>query len=194
MTNGLWQFLDICGKAITKLSITFILSLLFHSRMIWEVFGTRKYRTFYRCFLPNLRLALRFQRRRLKCEKLTDAGRQVMAKDHVAFGKAYLLTPPPLRGSLPRKSLIFRMDWVSCAGDINLPHTPFPPARSPPNKKIKYNKILTYILRSIFLEIPYLELPHWQKRREIRMVKVFNDIRLLICLTPLQVNWVMEIN
>ena len=26
-------------------------------------------------------------------------------------------------------------------------------------KKIKYNKILTYILRSIFLEIPHLELP-----------------------------------
>jgi len=32
-------------------------------------------------------LALRFQRRRLKCEKLTDDGRQVMAKAHVAFGK-----------------------------------------------------------------------------------------------------------
>jgi hypothetical protein len=33
-------------------------------------------------------LALRFQRRRLKCEKLTDDGRQVMAKAHIAFGKA----------------------------------------------------------------------------------------------------------
>ena len=36
-----------------------------------------------------------------------------------------------------------------------------------------------------------------EKRREIRMVKVnviFNDIRLLICLTPLQVNWFMLIN
>ena len=36
-----------------------------------------------------------------------------------------------------------------------------------------------------------------EKRREIRMVKVnviFNDIRLLICLTPLQVNWVVVIN
>jgi hypothetical protein len=32
-------------------------------------------------------LALRFQRRRLKCEKLMDDGRQVMAKAHVAFGK-----------------------------------------------------------------------------------------------------------
>ena len=59
------------------------------------------------------------------------------------------VNPPPFRGSLPRKNLISRMDWVSCAGDINLPNTPFPP----PNKKIKYNKILTYILRSIFLEI-----------------------------------------
>ena len=68
------------------------------------------------------------------------------------------VNPPPLRGSLPRKSLISPIDWVSCAGDINLPHTPFPPARSPPNKKIKYNKILTYILQSIFLEIPHLEL------------------------------------
>jgi hypothetical protein len=28
-----------------------------------------------------------FQRSRLKCEKLTDDGRQVMAKAHIAFGK-----------------------------------------------------------------------------------------------------------
>jgi hypothetical protein len=28
-----------------------------------------------------------FQRRRLKCEKLTDDGGQVMAKAHFAFGK-----------------------------------------------------------------------------------------------------------
>ena len=28
-----------------------------------------------------------FQRRRLKCEKLTDDGRQVMAKADIAFGK-----------------------------------------------------------------------------------------------------------
>jgi hypothetical protein len=32
-------------------------------------------------------LALWFQRRRLKCEKLTDDERQVMAKAHIAFGK-----------------------------------------------------------------------------------------------------------
>jgi hypothetical protein len=29
-----------------------------------------------------------FQRRRLKCEKLTDDGHQMMAKAHIAFGKA----------------------------------------------------------------------------------------------------------
>ena len=32
-------------------------------------------------------LALRFQRRRLKCKKLPDDGCQVMAKAHIAFGK-----------------------------------------------------------------------------------------------------------
>jgi hypothetical protein len=32
-------------------------------------------------------LAERFQRRRKKCEKLTDDGCQVMAKAHLAFGK-----------------------------------------------------------------------------------------------------------
>ena len=38
-------------------------------------------RTFHRCFLPIfVHLAERFQRRRLKCEKLTDDRRQVMAK------------------------------------------------------------------------------------------------------------------
>jgi hypothetical protein len=35
----------------------------------------------------SLHLAERFQRR-LKCKKLTDDGHQVMAKAHVAFGKA----------------------------------------------------------------------------------------------------------
>jgi hypothetical protein len=35
----------------------------------------------------SVHLAEGFQRRRLKCEKLTDDGRQVMAKYHVAFGK-----------------------------------------------------------------------------------------------------------
>ena len=32
-------------------------------------------------------LAKQFQWRRLKCEKLTDNGCQVMAKDHIIFGK-----------------------------------------------------------------------------------------------------------
>ena len=35
----------------------------------------------------SVHLAEGIQRRRLKCEKLTDDGRQVMAKAHIAFGK-----------------------------------------------------------------------------------------------------------
>ena len=35
----------------------------------------------------SVHVAEGFQRRRLKCEKLTDDGRQVMAKAHFAFGK-----------------------------------------------------------------------------------------------------------
>ena len=35
----------------------------------------------------SVHLAKGFQRRRLKCEKLTDNGRQVMAKAHIAFSK-----------------------------------------------------------------------------------------------------------
>ena len=35
----------------------------------------------------SVHLAEGFQRRRLKCEKLTDAGRQVIAKAHIAFGR-----------------------------------------------------------------------------------------------------------
>ena len=33
----------------------------------------------------SVHLAIGFQRRRLKCEKLTDDGRQVMAKAHIAL-------------------------------------------------------------------------------------------------------------
>jgi hypothetical protein len=35
----------------------------------------------------SVHLAEGFQRRRLKCETLTNDGRQVMAKAHIAFGK-----------------------------------------------------------------------------------------------------------
>jgi hypothetical protein len=35
----------------------------------------------------SVHLAEGFQRRRLKCEKLTDNGCQVMAKAHIAFSK-----------------------------------------------------------------------------------------------------------
>ena len=37
-----------------------------------------------------------FQRRRLKCEKLTDDRRQVMAKAHIAFGKLKMVTLLPV--------------------------------------------------------------------------------------------------
>jgi hypothetical protein len=40
----------------------------------------------------SVHLGKGFQRRRLKCEKLTDDKRQVMAKAHIAFGKAIKLT------------------------------------------------------------------------------------------------------
>ena len=39
-------------------------------------------------YQASLHLAEGFQRRRLKCEKLTDDGHQVMAKAYIAFGKA----------------------------------------------------------------------------------------------------------
>ena len=49
---------------------------------------------FYASYQVSLHLAEGFQRRRLKCEKLTEDGRrmtydgrQVMAKAHIAFGK-----------------------------------------------------------------------------------------------------------
>ena len=35
----------------------------------------------------QVHLAMQYQRRKLKLEKLTDHGRQVMAKAHIAFGK-----------------------------------------------------------------------------------------------------------
>ena len=35
----------------------------------------------------SVHLAKGFQRRRLKCKKLTDDRRKVMAKAHIAFGK-----------------------------------------------------------------------------------------------------------
>ena len=38
-------------------------------------------------YQDSVHMAERFQRRRLKCEKLTDDGRQVMAKAHIDFGK-----------------------------------------------------------------------------------------------------------
>jgi hypothetical protein len=49
------------------------------------------------------------------------------------------------------------MDWVSCTGDINLPHTPFPPARSPPQQNFPHMKknIFSLMLLVIFNKIYY---------------------------------------
>ena len=41
----------------------------------------------YASYQVSLHLAEGFQRRRLKCAKLIDDGRQVMAKAHLDFGK-----------------------------------------------------------------------------------------------------------
>jgi hypothetical protein len=57
------------------------------------------------------------------------------------------VNPPLLHGSLPRKGLISRMDWVSCTGDINLPHTPFLPHDLPPTKNL-----FTFFSRHICLQ------------------------------------------
>jgi hypothetical protein len=41
----------------------------------------------YASYQVSVHLAKRFQRRRLKCEMLTDDKRHVMANAHIAFGK-----------------------------------------------------------------------------------------------------------
>ena len=68
-------------------------------------------------------------------------------------------------------------------------------SKSSAREKIKYNKILTYILRSIFLEIPHLELLCWRKTPRDTNGKGECHIYMISgYLTPLQVNWVMVIN
>jgi hypothetical protein len=45
-------------------------------------------KTFHRCFLPSFSsFGLGISEEKIKCEKLMDDGRQVMAKAHIAFGK-----------------------------------------------------------------------------------------------------------
>jgi hypothetical protein len=109
--------------------------------------------------------------------KLTDSGLMVYYLIHRLYPQlvmvywifqhgvpfTYLLTLPLFTGVSRARALSPAWTGSPAPGDINLPHTSFPPPRSPPNKKIKYNKILTYILQSIFLEIPHLELPRWWK-------------------------------
>ena len=77
----------------------------------------------------------------------------------VKTGNSYLLTLPLFAGVSRVRAL--SPAWTgSHARETLISRTHlFLPHDLPPNKKIKYNKILTYILRSIFLEIAHLELP-----------------------------------
>jgi hypothetical protein len=77
------------------------------------------------------------------------------------------VNPPPFRGSLPHKSLISRMDWVSCAGDINLLHD------IPPTKNSSTIKSWRTFCDQYFWKFPIWNSRANEKRREIRMVKVF---------------------
>ena len=60
---------------------------------VWLLMDRDKMSKLYRgpsldaSYQVSVHLAKGFQRRRLKCEKLTDDGHQVMAKAHIAFGK-----------------------------------------------------------------------------------------------------------
>ena len=85
-------------------------------------------------------------------------------------------------------------------GNIFLPILRVPPVNFqnlPPWKKSSTIKSWPTFCDQYFWKFPIWNSRTDEKRREIQMVKmnvIFNDIRLLICLTPLQVNWVMVIN
>ena len=67
---------------------------------------------------------------------------------------------PAWTGSPARETLISCMISPQQKNFLQILKVPFVNFQNlPPVKKIKYNKILTYILQSIFLEIPHLELP-----------------------------------
>ena len=53
-----------------------------------EMSNLYRARTIDASYQDSVQLAEGFQRRRLKYEKLTDDRQQVMAKAHIAFGKA----------------------------------------------------------------------------------------------------------
>ena len=85
-------------------------------------------------------------------------------------------------------------EGLSCAGDINLVHTPFPPARSPPPNKKNFSRFWGSLLLTFKIFRPWKKsstIKSWptfcnqyfwkfsiwnsradEKRREIRMVKV----------------------
>jgi hypothetical protein len=89
---------------------------------------------------------------------------------------------PAWTGSHAREALISRTH-------LFFPHD------IPPTKKSSTIKSWPTFCDQYFWKSPIWNSRADEKRREIRMVKVFKWYPfLLICLTPLQVNWVMEIN
>jgi hypothetical protein len=107
------------------------------------------------------------------------------------FIHAYLLTLPLFAGVSRVRAL--SLAWTgSHARETLISRT-----TSPPTKKSSTIKSWPTFCDQYFWKFPLWNSRTDEKRREIWMVKVnviFNDIRLLICLTPLQVNWVMVIN
>ena len=92
----------------------------------------------------------------------------ISIKQFLTYNKSYIpVNPPPLHRSLPRKSFISHMDWVSCAGDINLPHD------LPPTKKSSTIKSWPTFCDQYFWKFPIWNTSADKKRWEIRMVKVF---------------------
>ena len=80
----------------------------------------------------------------------------LLITDTKLIAYAYLLTLPLFAG-------VSRMDWVSCAGDIFLPHD------IPPTKKSRTIKSWTTFCDQYFWKFPIWNSRADEKRREIRM-------------------------
>ena len=77
------RFLEIDQSAIRNKSCLWRPCLLTDQNKVSNLYRGPSIDASYRV---SVHLAKGFQRRRLKCEKLTDDRRQVMAKAHIAFG------------------------------------------------------------------------------------------------------------
>jgi hypothetical protein len=115
-------------------------------------------------------LFLRFQRRRLKCEKLTDDGRQVMAKAHIAFDKVSLKTTERRIPSGKLKSTLRKsyssMAWLTVTEYVTSDqgYVPFAIIKTQPFSHVwLVIKFLTWVERQVPpVEQELLTLPeHW---------------------------------